>query len=180
MMGMMLHQDGSTHVWLAGQPALDLVITLDDATSAIYPAVLVEEEGTASTFRGLTEVIERHGLFIELYTDRGSHDFHTPEAGGPPAPPGTVRSTDRIGRPDGGDSLEDPAHPGRSGARAAGHRPHRRLLAAGEGPLRAGVPHQSHGGSVSGGADRKAIGGQDRLPKEFRLAGITTVVAANR
>ena len=47
--GMMLHQDASRHVWLAGQPALDLVVTLDDATSAIYSAILVEEEGTAST-----------------------------------------------------------------------------------------------------------------------------------
>ena len=78
----MLHQDASKHAWLAGQPALDLVITLDDATSAIYSAFLVDEEGTASSFRGLAEVIERHGLFMELYTDRGSHYFHTPEAGG--------------------------------------------------------------------------------------------------
>lgn len=82
LVGMMLHQDASTHAWLAGQPPLDLVITLDDATSALYSAVLVDQEGTASTFRGLAEVIERHGLFIELYTDRGSHYFHTPEAGG--------------------------------------------------------------------------------------------------
>ena len=82
MAGMMLHQDASTHAWLVGQPPLDLVITLDDATSAIYSAFLVEQEGTASRFRGLAEVIERHGLFIELYTDRGSHYFHTPEAGG--------------------------------------------------------------------------------------------------
>jgi transposase len=82
MVGMMLHQDASTHTWLIGQPPLDLVVTLDDATSALYSAVLVEQEGTASTFRGLAEVIERHGLFIELYTDRGSHYFHTPEAGG--------------------------------------------------------------------------------------------------
>jgi hypothetical protein len=27
-------------------------------------------------------VIARHGLFMEFYTARGSHDFHTPEAGG--------------------------------------------------------------------------------------------------
>ena len=59
----------------------DLVVTLDDATSAIYSAFLVEEEGTASSFRGLAEVIGRHGLFCELYTDRGSHYFHTPKAG---------------------------------------------------------------------------------------------------
>jgi hypothetical protein len=51
--GMMLHQDGSRHVWLAGQPALDLIVTMDDATSAILSAFLVEGEGTASTFRCL-------------------------------------------------------------------------------------------------------------------------------
>ncbi len=80
--GMMLHQDGSTHVWLAGQPALDLIVTLDDATSAIYSAFLVDEEGTASTFRALCEVFGEHGLPLSLYTDRGSHYFHTPAAGG--------------------------------------------------------------------------------------------------
>jgi transposase len=82
MRGMMLHQDGSKHAWLAGQPALDLIITMDDATSELYSAFLVDEEGTMSSLRGLVEVVERHGLFIELYTDRGSHYFVTPEAGG--------------------------------------------------------------------------------------------------
>ena len=80
--GMLLHQDGSRHEWLGGQPALDLIVTLDDATSAILSAVLVDEEGTASTFRALDEVFGRHGLPLSLYTDRGSHYFHTPEAGG--------------------------------------------------------------------------------------------------
>jgi len=82
LVGMMLHQDGSSHAWLEGQPPLDLIVTLDDATSALLSAFLVEEEGTASSFRGLREVVERHGLFCELYTDRGSHYFHTPKAGG--------------------------------------------------------------------------------------------------
>jgi transposase len=82
MRGMLLHQDGSKHAWLAGQPALDLIVTMDDATSEIYSAFLVDEEGTLSSFRGLVEVIERHGLFMELYTDRGSHYFFTPAAGG--------------------------------------------------------------------------------------------------
>jgi transposase len=45
--GMMLHQDGSRHQWLVGQPALDLIVTMDDATSAILSAFLIEEEGTA-------------------------------------------------------------------------------------------------------------------------------------
>jgi hypothetical protein len=45
---MMLHQDGSRAEWLEGQPALDLIVTMDDATSTIYSAFLVEEEGTAA------------------------------------------------------------------------------------------------------------------------------------
>jgi len=81
--GMMLHQDASRFPWLEGDVQHDLVVTLDDATSAIYSAFLVAEEGTASTMRGLGEVIERHGLFCELYTDRGSHYFYTPKAGEP-------------------------------------------------------------------------------------------------
>jgi transposase len=81
--GMMLHQDGSRHVWVEGLPAMDLIVTLDDATSEVYAMFLVDEEGTASTFRALREVIEAHGLFCSLYTDRGSHYFHTPKAGEP-------------------------------------------------------------------------------------------------
>ena len=79
--GMMLHQDGSTHEWVPGQH-WDLIITLDDATSQHDSIFFVEEEGTASSFQGLGEVIERRGLPSSLYTDRGSHYWHTPEAGG--------------------------------------------------------------------------------------------------
>jgi transposase len=79
--GMMLHQDGSRHAWLEGEAPLDLIVTLDDATGAIYSAFLVEEEGTASTFRALKEVFGRHGLPMSLYTDRGSHYFRTTKAG---------------------------------------------------------------------------------------------------
>ena len=81
--GMMLHQDGSRACWLAGEPGLDLIVTLDDATSTIYSAFLVEEEGTESTFRALLEVFTGHGLPSSLYTDRGSHYFYTPQADGP-------------------------------------------------------------------------------------------------
>ena len=74
MAGMMLHQDASKHRWIpALEAGFDLVITLDDATSEIYSAFLVDEEGTASTFRALLEVFGRRGLPCSLYTDRGSH-----------------------------------------------------------------------------------------------------------
>ena len=79
--GMMLHQDASRFAWLEEGPELDLVVTMDDATSKIYSAFLVEEEGTASTFRALLEVFTERGLPSSLYTDRGSHYFLTPNAG---------------------------------------------------------------------------------------------------
>jgi hypothetical protein len=83
MAGMMLHQDGSTHLWI---PALgyniDLIVTMDDATSCITSAFFVLQEGTMSSLRGIKETIEKHGLFCTFYTDRGSHYFHTQEAGG--------------------------------------------------------------------------------------------------
>ena len=79
--GMMLHQDGSTHEWVAGQH-WDLIVTLDDATSEHYSMFFVEEEGTASSFQAMAEVIETQGLPSSLYTDRGSHYWITPEAGG--------------------------------------------------------------------------------------------------
>lgn len=79
--GMMLHQDGSSHEWVPGR-LWDLIVTMDDATSEIYSAFFVDEEGTMSTFRGLYEVISTHGLFCSLYVDRGSHYWHTSLAGG--------------------------------------------------------------------------------------------------
>ena len=79
--GMMLHQDGSTHEWVPGSQ-WDLIVTMDDATSALYSAFFVEEEGTQSSFQGLREVIERQGLFSALYTDRGTHYWHTETTGG--------------------------------------------------------------------------------------------------
>jgi transposase len=83
MVGMMLHQDASTHAWLPGVArSHDLVVTMEDATSELYSAFLVDQEGTASSFRGLGEVVATHGLFCSLYTDRGSHYFFTPEGGG--------------------------------------------------------------------------------------------------
>jgi transposase len=81
--GMMLHQDGSRFEWLGGEPELDLIVTLDDATSTIYSAFLVEEEGTDSSFRALLDVFGERGLPSSFYTDRGSHYFFTPKAGEP-------------------------------------------------------------------------------------------------
>lgn len=79
--GLMIHQDGSTHEWVAGQ-RWDLIVTMDDATNEHYSMFFVAQEGTASSLRGVHEVIEARGLFSSFYSDRGSHYWHTPEAGG--------------------------------------------------------------------------------------------------
>lgn len=79
--GMMIHQDGSTHEWVPGQK-WDLIVTMDDATNEIYSAFFVNEEGTLSSFQGVSEVLKKKGLFSSFYSDRGSHYWHTPEAGG--------------------------------------------------------------------------------------------------
>jgi transposase len=142
MVGMMLHQDGSRHAWLKGQAPLDLIVTLDDATSEILSAFLVEEEGTASTFRGLREVVERHGLFCEFYTDRGSHYWYTPKTGG------KVSKT--------------------------------QLTQVGRALAHLGIKHiAAYSPEARGRSERAFRTLQDRLPKELRLAAITTVEAAN-
>ncbi|HET7101189.1 MAG TPA: ISNCY family transposase, partial [Terriglobia bacterium] len=80
--GMLLHIDGSHHQWFQDERWHDLIVILDDATSEIYYAQLVEEESTATVMAGLREVVERQGLFCALYSDRGSHFWLTPKAGG--------------------------------------------------------------------------------------------------
>jgi hypothetical protein len=77
--GMMLHQDGSRHHWVP-DAEWDLIVTMDDATSEIYSAFFIEQEGTMSTFQALREVIGTHGLFGSLYADRGSHYWITKAA----------------------------------------------------------------------------------------------------
>jgi transposase len=79
--GMLLHIDGSRHRWLGDERWHDLIVVLDDATSEIYYAQLVEEESTPTVMTALREVIERQGLFCALYSDRGSHFWLTPKAG---------------------------------------------------------------------------------------------------
>jgi transposase len=142
LVGMMLHQDGSRHAWLEGLAPLDLIVTLDDATSEIYSMFLVEEEGTASSFQGLREVVERHGLFCALYTDRGSHYFYTPAAG------------EKVSKT--------------------------QLTQVGRALRQLRIEHiPAYSPEARGRSERAFRTLQDRLPKELRLAGITTVEAAN-
>jgi transposase len=141
--GMMLFQDGSRFAWVPGlEQTLDLVVTMDDATEKLYSAFLVAEEGTASSFRGLLEVVAHHGLFLELYTDRGSHYFMTPKAGG------------RVAK-------DQPTQVGRALAQL-------------------GIRHiPSYSPQARGRIERVFGTLQQRLPQELRLAGLTTIEAAN-
>lgn len=140
--GMMVHQDGSSHEWVPGQ-WWDLIVTMDDATSEIYSAFFVDEEGTMSTFTALGEVIETQGLFCALYADRGSHYWHTSEAGG---------KVDR----------DNPTQVGRA------------LIQLGIELIPAYSPE------ARGRSERMFGTLQHRLPQELRLAGITTMAAANQ
>ena len=142
LVGMMVHQDGSSHEWVPGQ-RWDLIVTMDDATSKIYSAFFVAEEGTMSSFWGVGEVIAEHGLFCALYVDRGSHYWHTPEAGG---------KVDK----------DNPTQVGRA------------LNQLGIELIAAYSPQ------ARGRSERAFATLQDRLPKELRLAGITTMEDANR
>lgn len=92
--GMLLHLDGSSHQWFQDDRWYDLIEVLDDATSETYYAQLVEEESTRTVMAALKEVIEQKGRFCALYSDRASHFFETPQAGGPVDP----RRLTQVGR----------------------------------------------------------------------------------
>lgn len=78
--GMMLHIDGSTHAWLGAEhQRFDLVTVMDDATSEIYYARLVEQESTESVLAALRAVVQKQGVFCSLYSDRASHFVVTPK-----------------------------------------------------------------------------------------------------
>jgi transposase len=141
--GMLLHIDGSRHRWFQDDRWYDLVVILDDATSEIYYAQLVEEESTRTVMAGLREVIADRGLFCALYSDRGSHFFVTMKAGEP---------VDK-----------------------------NRLTQVGRAMKELGVQMIAAYSPQARGRSERSFGTwQGRLPQELRLAGITTVDAANR
>jgi transposase len=92
--GMLLHLDGSHHRWFQDDRWYDLIEVLDDATNETYYAQLVEQESTRTVMAALKEVIARQGRFCALYSDRASHFFETPKAGGPVDP----RALTQVGR----------------------------------------------------------------------------------
>jgi transposase len=140
--GMLLHIDGSKHQWFGDERWHDLIVILDDATSEIYYAQLVEEESTRTVMAGLKEVIEAKGLFCALYSDRGSHFFVTVKAG------------EKVDK----------------------HRP----TQVGRAMKELGVQMiPAYSPQARGRSERSFSTWQGRLPQELRLAGITTMEAAN-
>jgi transposase len=79
--GMMLHIDGSDHRWFGDERRHELIVILDDATSKIYYAQLVDAESTCTVMTALREVVETKGVFCSLYSDRAGHFFVTPKRG---------------------------------------------------------------------------------------------------
>src|SRR5436190_19172316 len=73
--GMMLHIDGSHHGWFQDGRWFDLIVILDDATSKIYYAQLVDDECTRTVMTALRHVVENQGWFASIYSDRASHFF---------------------------------------------------------------------------------------------------------
>ena len=140
--GMLLHIDGSRHRWFQDERWYDLIVILDDASSEIYYAQLVEEESTLTVMAGLKEVIERKGVFCALYSDRGSHFWLTPKVGG----------------------KVDPY----------------RLTQVGRALRELGIQMiPAYSPQARGRSERNFGTWQGRLPQELRLAGITTLEAAN-
>jgi transposase len=144
--GMLLHADASTHAWIPGlEGRQDLIVVLDDATSEVYYTQFVPQESTRTMMAALKAVIERHGLFCALYTDRASH-FVTTRTG---------RSPHRPQQPSGPTQIE----------RALGQ---------------LGIePIPAHSPQARGRMERLWETWQGRLPQELRLAGNTTLEAAN-
>jgi hypothetical protein len=140
---MLLHIDGSQHHWFQDERWYDLVVILDDATSEIYYAQLVEEEATRTVMAALWEVIQAKGLFCALYSDRAAHFFLTPKAGEP---------VDKY-----------------------------RLTQVGRALRELGIQMiPAYSPQARGRSERSFGTWQGRLPQELRLAGITTVEAANQ
>jgi hypothetical protein len=139
---MLLHIDGSTHRWLNDDRWYDLIVILDDATSEIYYAQLVEEESTRTVMAGLRAVIEQKGVFCALYSDRAGHFFVTPKAG----------EVDKY-----------------------------RLTQVGRALKELGVQMiPAYSPQARGRSERSFGTWQGRLPQELRLAGISTLEAANQ
>src|SRR5712664_59011 len=142
MRGMLLHIDGSTHRWLGGEQWHDLIVVLDDASSEVYYAQLVEQESTETVLQALREVVDRRGIFCALYSDRASHFWLTPKAG---------EIVDRQRMTQGG-----------AGAAGSGDRDDSGVFAAGAGTERAELRHLAAASAAGAAAARDDHGGRSQ------------------
>ena len=130
--GMMLHQDGSRHAWLEGQPALDLIVTMDDATGRSIRR--------SWSRRKARPLLRTRPADEPLYGSR-AHYFRTTKAG----------EIDRGCLTQVGRALEQ-----------------------------LGVEHiGAYSPQARGRSERAFQTLQDRLVKELKLAGITSIEVAN-
>ena len=100
---MLLHIDGSRHQWFQDERWYDLIVILDDATSEIYYAQLVEEESTRTVMAGLREVIERKGVFCALVQRSGQPFLADAEGGRQGGLPSSDASGTGVARAGGAD-----------------------------------------------------------------------------
>ena len=96
--GMLLHTDASTHAWIPGlDGSQDLIVVLDDATSAVHYAWFVPQESTRTMLAAIRGVIASQGLFCALYVDQAGH-FITTRTGRSPHRPQQATDPTQIQR----------------------------------------------------------------------------------
>ena len=151
--GMLLHIDGSRHQWFQDDRWYDLLVILDDATSEIYYAQLVQEESTMTVLRALREVIEQRRDFLRT-VQRPRQSLLLDAAGRRESGCGTSHAG---GAGVAGNEHSDDSCVFAAGTRAIGTRVQNLARAAAAGAASAGHPHAGAGEQVSAGALRGRV-----------------------
>lgn len=149
--GMLLQVDGSPHDWLEGRgPRMSLIGAIDDATGKVPAALFREQEDSQGYFLVLREIVSRYGVPLAIYHDRHSI-FEV--------------SADERARQTIPEQLADKPMLTQFG---------RLMVELGITPISARSPQ------AKGRIERLWGTFQDRLVSELRLAGISSLEAANR
>ena len=146
--GELLQQDTSPHEWLPNQKH-HLVVTVDDATSALLHCELFEHDGTISNMTVMKKIFTEYGLCLGIYTDQAAW-FHY-------AKQGTKLITHK--------SNKTPQESETQIERALNQLGIKLILA--------------HSPQAKGRVERMNRTLQDRLIAELKLAGITQLKKAN-
>jgi hypothetical protein len=78
---MLLHIDGSRHRWFQDGRWYDLIVILDDATSQIYYAQLVQEESTRTVMGGVAGGDRNPGAILRVVQRPGQSFLRGAESG---------------------------------------------------------------------------------------------------